>query len=180
MNLRCRDGRAPIHTAVENGHQTVVDLLITARCSVDIESDLGRIPLLIAAVSEDRTGSLDITKQLVAPDTNVDIQNNFGVSVLHLNCRIWDVDVTKQVIATRCNVDLKSEDGSTPLHEAVCGGHGDVTRKLIAARCNVNLQDFLGNTVLYRVAGRGYVTVTERLLVDHCNMDVQDAVLTYH
>ena len=41
-------GFTPVHIAAQNGHVTVTDQLIAARCNVDLQTNDGRTPRYIA------------------------------------------------------------------------------------------------------------------------------------
>jgi ankyrin repeat protein len=115
-------GTQPLHFAAANGHEAVTKQLISARCSVDLQ-----------------------TKEAGTPP-HLEIGNKIYSSLmLHRHSTRSDA-VTKGLIAARYSVDLQQENGFTPLHFAAQEGHESVTTQLLAARCNVDLQANNGYT----------------------------------
>jgi len=53
INYQDAHGCTPLHDATENGHSSVTEMLIEARCNVDYEDKDGWTPLFVAAHTMD-------------------------------------------------------------------------------------------------------------------------------
>jgi ankyrin repeat protein len=74
-------GSSPLHLASQNAHASVTELLIAARCNVDLQDKVGFTPLHFAAVGALK-GHETATKHLIAARCNVDLQANDGATAL--------------------------------------------------------------------------------------------------
>jgi ankyrin repeat protein len=123
INYQDALGRTPLHIAAANGHASVTQQLIAARCIVDLEAEEGFTALHCAAGN----GHEAVTEQLIAARCNVDLQEDkYGGTPLHVAAHQGHEPVTKQLIAARCNVDLKTNNGLTALQVAERQGHAGV------------------------------------------------------
>jgi hypothetical protein len=115
-----QDGCLPLHCAAQNGHATVTEQLIAARCNVNHQQKNGGTPVYFAAGN----GYETVTEQLIAARCNVDLQEDkYGNTALHIASLNGYDAVTKLLIASRCNVDLQANKGATALQVAERHGH---------------------------------------------------------
>ncbi len=80
INYQDANGATPVFCAAENGHASVTEQLIGARCDIDAKTLTGATPLYIAA----QDGHASVTKQLIAARCNIDIQTNTGATPLYI------------------------------------------------------------------------------------------------
>ncbi len=120
INYQDAHGSTPLHAAAENGHATVTEKLIAARCNVDLQNKAGATPLHLAA--ED--GHAAVMRQLLKARFNVDLRAEDGTIPLHLAAAKGHATVTTQLISARSNVNLQTKDlVATPLHWVAGRGH---------------------------------------------------------
>ena len=96
-------GVTPLFNAAHNGHASVTEQLIEARCNVGLQHFFdGRTPIYAAA----QYGHVSVTKQLIEARCNINLQDEHGSTPLSFAAYQGHALVTKQLIESRCNVDL--------------------------------------------------------------------------
>jgi hypothetical protein len=110
---------------------------------------------------------------LIQGRSNINLQREYGCTVLFIADHNDHPDVTKMLIEARCNINGQQKDGATPLYIAAQNGHAGVTNQLIEARCNLDLQAKDGSTPLHIAAKNGHADVTKQLIEGRCDIDVQ-------
>ncbi len=169
INYQDEFGGVCLHIAAFNGHSSVTEQLIAARCNVDLQTKKGDTPLHIAAFN----GHALVAEQLLAARCNVHLQNGTGCTPLHSAALNGHASIASQLLAATCNVDLQERNGATALHMASGAGFAPVVEQLLATRANVGIPDNGGNTPLHLAALYGHAAVTEQLLAARCNVDLQ-------
>jgi ankyrin repeat protein/ubiquitin len=171
INYQDENGATPLSIAAFNGHMSVTELLIEARCNIELQTKNGPTPLYFAA----HQGHASITKQLIEARCEIDVQQKDGYTPIYAAAFHGHASVTKLLIEAGCNIELQatSSNGATPLFVAAHNGHAPVTKQLIEARCNIDLQDNHGATPLFIAAHKGHAAVAQLLLAARCNIDLQ-------
>ncbi|GAA0170552.1 hypothetical protein LIER_24783 [Lithospermum erythrorhizon] len=85
VNVKDSEGRTPLHWAVDRGHQSVVELLISKNSDLNIKDDEGQTPLHYAAVCERAA----IAELLVKQKADLHIRDNDGNSPSDLCEQSW-------------------------------------------------------------------------------------------
>jgi len=122
------DGSTSLHLAAYQGHETVINKLILAKCNVDLQAKNGATPLHIALFS----GHGSVTQQLIAARCNVYLQDINGFTPFHFASQQGQASVTRQLLAARCNVNLlvKCQPGRTALQLAQLKGFSEIVMLL--------------------------------------------------
>ena len=79
---------------------------------------------------------------------DVNLKNEFGVSILMKAANYRQKDVLKKLIEKGTDVNAQDKNGETALIHAVHGGSKNIVKRLIESNASVNLQDKKGNTAL--------------------------------
>jgi len=184
LDLQTSDGRTPLHIAIENEQEGILDLLVQQGASLKTTEEKGRTPLHAAIES----GSEIAVTQLVTAGANVNViqpdgrtpisvavENGWdqladflsriadpnillpdGRSLLHVAAQSGSLIWAKTLL--ECHeeqlIDTRDENEWTPLHYAVDNGHTEVARKLISSKCFVNACDKSGWTPLHAAIRR--------------------------
>ena len=132
-----------IDAAVENNLEAVKQLLAAG---ADVDAKVGGFirgwtPLHFAA----RDGYKEIVELLIAEGANVNANNQYGYTPLHL---ATTKEVAALLISNGADVNAKIDEGWTSLHSAVANGHKEVVEVLIAKGADVNAKDDDGDTPL--------------------------------
>jgi ankyrin repeat protein len=130
VNVVGNDGVALLFTAVENGYEGVVRLLIDAGVPVNVANDDGVTPLHIA-VAKDYT---EIVRLFI--DARVDV----NATTLEGFTPLFDAagGITDLLLDAGANVDKVAVGGTTPLIKAIQGGRIGTAQQLVAAGANIN------------------------------------------
>lgn len=184
LDLQTSDGRTPLHIAIENEHEGILDLLIQQGASLKITEEKGRTPLHAAiesgselAVAQLVTAGADVnvvqsdggTPISVAVENRWDQLASFlsriadpnillpdGRSLLHVAAQSGSLIWATTLLGFHEErlIDTRDDNEWTPLHYAVDKGHTEVARKLISSKCLVNAFDKSGWTPLHAAIRR--------------------------
>ena len=64
------------------------------------------------------TGNIEVIKQLIASDIDVNVKRNRGETPLHLAAIFSHYEIAKLLISKGADVNARNDDGFTPLHQA--------------------------------------------------------------
>src|SRR5262249_15790518 len=115
----------PIDIAIENDDLDLFELLLEFKAEVNREARQETTPPLLRAWGK----RLVLERLLALKETNVNIANRHGVTVLHLAPRDGDVVLVRRLLDRGADVNARSE-GQTPLDWAVREKHSEVVRLL--------------------------------------------------
>ena len=99
------------------------------------------------------TGNIELIKQLIDSDIDVNVKRNRGETPLHIAARFSYYEVAKLLISNGADVNVRNDFGLTPLHEAAysftIGGQKISTIKLLFLKgADVNAKSNSGGTPL--------------------------------
>ncbi len=98
LNTQDGNGATPLYCAARNGHSSVTEQLIEARCDVDLKANNGTTPIFLAAYH----GHASVTEKLIEARCNIDVQEKNGGSPLHGASQNGHATVTEKLIEARC------------------------------------------------------------------------------
>ncbi|KAK2589553.1 hypothetical protein QQS21_012766 [Conoideocrella luteorostrata] len=158
--------RTPLWYAVDNGYDTVVDLLLAIGANPDSE-DVGERTLL--SYSAER-GHETITKLLLAcgVDPNSKATSKFysGRTSLSFAAGNGHEEVVKLLLAIDADPDLKDLTGRTALSFAAENGHHAVVKLLLSKVADPDSKDLVQRTPLSFAADGGHEAVVKLLLAE--------------
>ncbi|XP_065085363.1 uncharacterized protein LOC135707469 isoform X2 [Ochlerotatus camptorhynchus] len=192
-----------LHSAVENGHVSVVQLLLKCKVDPNNRRYYGETPLHIAALN----GHASVVKLLVENNADLNELDEDGRTALHYASRKGNVETVQLLIDRGMNTSSRSIHDVTPLHIAAENGHPSVVKLLIennsdpyamdsknwgslhyASRnenvetvkflinqgFNTNCQTFIGQTALHIAALDGHVSVVKQLIANNADPNRMD------
>lgn len=116
---------------------------------------------------------LDLIKRLVNLSSSIDIQSDFGWSLLHTAAAGNFVELTKFLISAGVDLNIRDVYGNTPLHLAAKFIESvDVLCVLLEAGADIEARDYLGWTPLYEAAYHGHLSQIDFLLKYGANPNV--------
>jgi hypothetical protein len=137
-------GPPPMCVAAYFGLQKVIEIPgckdISATCGI------GRQPIHYAA----RGGQADMITFLAAQGSNVNAQDKYGFTPLHLASEIGQCGAVQALLDAGASSDLTTyRERSTPLHWAAKWGHLETARALVDGGASVERRDLNGYTPLF-------------------------------
>ena len=149
VNARDRFGQAPLHEAVSRGHINAVRALIAAGADVNVSIGDGfGTPLHAASRCRDNS-NLDIVDTLVTAGANINAQNAYGKTPLHVASQSGHISIIHRLVQAGASMDARDRNEQTPLHEATTCRQINAIGALAMAGANINARDGLGRTPLH-------------------------------
>ena len=88
------------------------------------------------------------TETLIEEKVNLDVQNKYGQTPLHLSVKQKDKDMIEKLIISGAHPEAVNDLGNTPLHEASLVGY-EKALDLLITKENLNSRNFQGDTALH-------------------------------
>eukprot|EP00892_Ulva_mutabilis_P001395 jgi/Ulvmu1/11256/UM073_0028.1 len=121
----------------------------------------GRIPIGTAAAA----GRLIEVEQLLDSGVNVNEQDSFGETALHLACMEGQYKVVRMlVVEQQARVDLQNWEGWVPMIWAIVRGHIQIVKFLSERGSSLQWKSYLGWTALHFAAIQGDLELVDWLL----------------
>jgi ankyrin repeat protein len=163
-DLKDGKGRTPLSLAAEEGHTTIVEVLLaTGQVDINSNNKFSQTPLSQATA----LGHEAVVKLLLATgQADINTKEVYGHTPLSLAVENGYEAVIKLLLATG-QADINSNDafGYTPLLRAASKGHEAVVKLLLATgQADINSNDAFNYTPLFWAAGKGHEAVVKLLL----------------
>ena len=150
-----------LHCAVQEGHRSVVQVLIDAGVDIEAKNDVGRSPLLFAS----SLGHLDIVKMLVEAGADVCVTDNEGDTCLMLATYCGHTETVRYLVGLKdVEVNHAENNGWTALHLTVELKLPGVVQVLIDAGADVEAQDTDGLSPLLFASSSGHLDIVKMLV----------------
>jgi ankyrin repeat protein len=127
---------------------------------------------LIEAVKENH---LVTVKALLDAGADVNAQDKFGDSLLHLAAVRGLKEMSAMLIAGGADVAARDERGLTPLHAAAWGGHKEILVLLLNKNVDINVRSTDGLTPLHMAALSGHKETIEYLILKGADINARSA-----
>lgn len=134
-------GAHPLHIAADIGLPPVLNLLVDLGADLEALDDLGRTPLIHAALA----GNSAAVEVLLAAGAEADAaETRRGTTALHLAAFRNRLDVIDALLAHGAGVDAADDNGETALFWAIGRGHAAAITRLVNAGADVNHRNRAG------------------------------------
>uniref|UniRef100_A0A8C5BPJ8 Ankyrin 2a, neuronal n=1 Tax=Gadus morhua TaxID=8049 RepID=A0A8C5BPJ8_GADMO len=158
------DGFTPLAIALQQGHNSVVSLLLEHDTKGKV-----RLPALHIAARKDDTKSAAL---LLQNDHNADVQSKMmvnrttesGFTPLHIAAHYGNVNVSTLLLNRGAAVDFTARNGITPLHVASKRGNTNMVALLLDRGAQIDAKTRDGLTPLHCAARSGHDPAVEILL----------------
>ncbi|MDR2941930.1 MAG: ankyrin repeat domain-containing protein [Treponema sp.] len=146
-NIRRSDGLAPIHYAVSENYQGLINFLLEKKVDINIKTSSGSTPLHSAA----RIGNIQLMTMLLdlgADPNAVDAKGNAPIHVgIPANVHNEAINL---LLEMKANPNLRDEHGDTPLHIVIILNRPvELVQTLLGGGSDVFIRNIQGKTPLY-------------------------------
>jgi ankyrin repeat protein len=162
VNLKSKRKRTALSLAAENGHETIVQMLIEKGAELETKDSDGRTALQLATMGQ----HVEVVLILLEKGAKVKAKGEDGKTVLHLAAENGHEAVVRLLLEHEADVNAEERDGETALHWAAKNGHEGVVRLLLEHKADVNAKQEDGWRALHLAAVNGHEAVV-RLLLEH-------------
>ncbi|KAI9869033.1 MAG: hypothetical protein M1813_002856 [Trichoglossum hirsutum] len=172
VDVKDREGRAPLSRAAESGHEAITKLLLEKGANLESKSDDDRTPLSWAS----ENGHEAVVKLLLEQGADLEPRGrNYGRSPLSRAAEKGHEAVVALLLEKKADVESKSNTGRTPLSLAAGNGHEVVVKLLLKKSVNVESKDdYYGRTPLLWATDKGHETVVKLLLEQGATLEPRD------
>ncbi|ETE61199.1 Ankyrin repeat and FYVE domain-containing protein 1, partial [Ophiophagus hannah] len=164
VNAQDAEGKSPIHVAIINQHNTIIQMMIShSAIQLSLRDRQGLTPFACAMTYKNNKAAEAILKREPGAAEQVD---NKGRNFLHLAVQNSDIESVLFLISVQADVNSRVQDTSklTPLHLAVQAGSEIIVRNLLLAGARVNELNKHRQTALHLAAQQDLPTICSVLL----------------
>ncbi|XP_041096935.1 rabankyrin-5 [Polyodon spathula] len=164
VNAQDAEGRAPVHVAISNQHNVIIQLLIShPDIRLNMRDRQGMTPFACAMTFKNNKAAEAILKREAGAAEQVD---NKGRNFLHVAVQNSDIESVLFLISVQANVNSRVQDAAkqTPLHLAVQAGSEIIVRNLLLAGAKVTELTKHRQTALHLAAQQDLPTICSVLL----------------
>lgn len=171
-NLRTAIGQTILHLAIRDIPIQILVCLVKKGCMLSVK-DSRKQGLLHYIV--DREDAADVLKYLINMGINVNEQDLWGQTVLHLAVMKNNKKLVEAVVDLGADVNMKDSVKKQPIHIAAENGWDCVLELLIQKGADINAEDIYQSTPLHFAAWNNKSSVAYILFKEGCNMECQDS-----
>ncbi|XP_054903757.1 inversin isoform X2 [Poeciliopsis prolifica] len=176
LNWQDYEGRTPLHFAVADGNEAVVEVLTSYEgCNVTAYDNLFRTPLHWAAL----LGHAKIVHLLLERNTSGTIPSDSqGATPLHYGAQSNNAETVGVFLSHPSVKDEPDLEGRTAFMWAAGKGSDEVIRTMLtlAPRIDINMADKYGGTALHAASLSGQVSTVKLLLEKGATVDSLDVM----
>ncbi|XP_026173454.1 inversin isoform X2 [Mastacembelus armatus] len=176
LNWQDYEGRTPLHFAVADGNEAVVEVLTSYEgCNVTAYDNLFRTPLHWAAL----LGHAKIVHLLLERNTSGTIPSDSqGATPLHYGAQSNNAETVGVFLSHPSVKDEPDLEGRTSFMWAAGKGSDDVIRTMLALtpHIDINMADKYGGTALHAASLSGHVSTVKLLLERGALVDSLDVM----
>ena len=179
LNVKNSKGASPLHIAVYNSMEDIVEKLLESDISINAKDDKGATPLIIAA----QEGDSKILKTLLQKNAQIDEQDLSGSTALMVAVKRYifedESEETRECveILLEWNADVNAtdnENNNVLMHcdEAWSESNEELRFALIRAGCSVNQENDKGETHLMQAVESAHINVIEELIAHGADVNI--------
>ncbi|KAI4171007.1 MAG: hypothetical protein LQ343_004544 [Gyalolechia ehrenbergii] len=187
------DERLPIHWALSNNHQAIVELLVSKKdFDPDVQDGSGWTPLMIASSLKEGDALVDlllskcadVNMKSVSPmlmpcwdllSAHVSSNTDYnGQTALHFCASKTTLDVARKLLSHKASARVKDKREQLPLHRAAAVGSVPMVNLLLQNRSPLNATDIAGYTALHHAISEGHGDTALVLLKAGAETDKRD------
>ena len=160
-DLPAKDNVTSLFLVAQNGHDTVLDVLLKAGACSEVTTVGSWTPLLVASYN----GHARVVRLLLEYKTSVDRPlDDVLLTALHLACREGHKDVVDVLLLGGASPDVRDNHGYSPLHHACLHGHASLLPTLMARAKEVYSNEGEAERLLSLASGQDNADVVKCLI----------------
>ncbi|GAB1198970.1 hypothetical protein APSETT444_008300 [Aspergillus pseudonomiae] len=167
------DDRLALDWVCQNGHQALLDWIITRWIEYDRQCP-GFIYNIIISAAEGEYGSALTSLRQHGVDINMQEQSEEGLTALIRECALGNQKAVQELLHAGASVDGRGADGETPLMTASYAGNSDLVSLLLRRGANIHARSSGGQTPLLFAAMGDNVAVARILLGHGANINLSN------
>ena len=153
-------GDTALHNAAGQGHNDIVQLLLSRGASIEAMSSRNCTPLHHAAWF----GHTSTVELLLLKGASIEAMLKNNSTPLHLAAENGHTRIVQLLLSRGASIEAMGPENWTPLHYAANGGHTSTAELLLAKGASVEAKDKAGDTPLHEAARYGHTSTVELLL----------------
>ena len=175
IDINAKDvfGNTILQYASFHGYTNIAECLISHGADINARNCHNRTALHQASWN----GHQDIVL-LIIEKTDVNAQDNDGITALHCTCQSTSHQGHKHVVnlllSHGANISAQDNNGTTPLHAASFTNRKEMVELLLSHDAYINAQNNAGATPLYNASFFGYTDIVELLLSHGADITIKD------
>ncbi|CAL4071324.1 unnamed protein product, partial [Meganyctiphanes norvegica] len=151
IDMKHNVGWASIHAAAQNGHLSIVRILLNRGANINARDFQGYTALIWAT----ERGHCQITELLLQSGADTSCANNLGYKAIHMAALRNNAIIIKQLAKYKVNLDAQDSGCGTALHLTCQFGNYEAAVALLDEGCQVQPMDEFSNTPLHKAALAG-------------------------
>jgi len=166
-------GQTPLHLAVQNGDQEIVEFLISQGADINARDSEGNTPLLTALAFK----KTDTAKFLISEGADVRIKNAQEMAPLILALRYGLSELVEPILDSGQDVNERFGGNITPLLMAIIAGNKEVANLMVDRGADVNAAAQEGGMIIspmYAAIFLGHTDIADLLLSRGVDKDFRD------
>lgn len=204
LNSKDKDGKTPLHFAVQSGNKEVAEFLLAQGADIDAKDGKGNTPLHNAPALKhaeiakfllskgadvkikDEDGMPAIAyalmgglNELVVPilDSGQDVNEEFerGLRIIHMASLMGNKEIIEILLDRGADINVKTEENITPLYAAIFLGHTELTDLLLSRGAEKDyVESQTGRTYLHLAVIKGYGDMVELFGANGLDVNARD------
>jgi len=137
-----KQGRTPLHWAVEKGHLRMVKFFTENGLPLNTQDYDGLAPIHISISAIQKNSMLEESREILkylSSKADINVADINGVSALHFASELGDLESIRVLIQYGAWINIKDHQGENALFYAVRGGNHEVIRALVE-EFNINME----------------------------------------
>lgn len=174
VNSRDCENKTPLHYAIENQHNGIINLLLSVpEIDLSLRDKSGLSPFAAALTNRNNRAAQAILDKLPTAAEQFDSK---GHNFLHIAIKKGDFESALFLLTVHVDVNSRVQDAmlTPPIHLAAQYGNETLVRSLILAGARVDDRDAQKRTALHVASEAGNAPAVVALLQNNANCDALD------
>ena len=170
IDIEYIDGTTALCHTVQNGNETIVDILLARGANVNNIDYANSTALMRAAGS----GKAALVPVLLSHKADLEMKDVYGDTALQMAATKGNFLIVKMLLAHGASMSTNALAGKTELQLATAKGHTRLVRFLLERGADILVKDSRGSTLLHMAAAGVHDAVILLLLQNGADVEVKD------